>query len=85
VLDTADVYQSVPADRWWARSARPGPFFRPVVRHIQLGVEGVRAHIPQSTVPRHAQTVVLDRVLQTKKSRGTGATTTRHGRSLPLS
>lgn len=45
LLDAIDVYQSVSAARWCSRGAWPGMFRRPVARHIQFGVEGVRAHI----------------------------------------
>lgn len=46
LLDPTDVHQSVPATRWRTGGARPGPFRRLVAGHIQLGLEGVRAHIP---------------------------------------
>jgi len=45
LLDTTDVHQSIPTTRWCTGGARPCPFRRPVAGHIQLGVEGVCAHI----------------------------------------
>jgi len=45
LLDTIDVYQSIPATRRRTGGARPCPFRRLVAGHIQFGMEGVCAHI----------------------------------------